>query len=107
MGAFMVLATGLYFYTFFSTKERVTEPPNKEKSHDIVGDLKVLLTNLGWLALFASAFFNLLHVAVRNGTLLFYFDYYVGDESKFAFFAFLGGSHSSWELWPPTSFLAL
>ena len=91
MGVFMVLATGLYFYTFFSTKERITVDPKANKSTDITGDLKALFMNLGWIVLFTSALFNLIHVAVRNGALLFYFDYYVGDESKFTFFAFLGG----------------
>ena len=92
LGLFMILATGLYFFTFFSTKERVTVEPQKEKKSDVAGDLGVLIANFGWIVLFASAFFNLVHVAVRNGSLLFYFDYYVGDESKFPFFGLIGGS---------------
>lgn len=92
LGLFMVLATALYFFTFFSTKERVTVEPSKEKKSDVAGDLGVLVTNFGWLVLFASAFFNLLHVAVRNGSLLYYFDYYVGDVSKFPTFGLIGGS---------------
>ncbi len=91
MGLFMILATILYFYTFFSTRERVTVPVNANKDNDIKGDLTALIMNAGWIILFVSALFNLIHVAVRNGSLLFYFDYYVGDESKFAEFAFWGG----------------
>ena len=87
---FMIIATLLYFFTFASTKERVTHQQHAEAEHDIAGNLKALLTNVGWAVLFVSALFNLIHVAVRNGALLFYFDYFVGDESKAALFFSVG-----------------
>ncbi|GGA70533.1 MFS transporter [Neiella marina] len=90
---FMILATLLYAFTFISTKERVNDGKtldSSQPSSDIKGDLKALLTNLGWGVLFVSALFNLIHVAVRNGALLFYFDYYVGDQSKAALFFSVG-----------------
>ena len=91
MGIFMVLATILYFYTFFSTKERITAPAEKTDKSDVIGDLKELFINVGWIILFVSALFNLIHVAVRNGALLYYFDYYLGDESKLPGFFLWGG----------------
>ena len=93
MGLFMILATALYFVTFLSTKERVEAVPHPKEENDILGNLKALVTNVGWIILFISALFNLMHVAVRNGALLFYFDYYVGDESKASLF-FTTGSLS-------------
>ena len=77
MGLFMLLATALYMYTFFATRERITLESNRAQSNDIAGDLSALFKNIGFLVLFASAIFNLTHVALRNGALLFYFDYYV------------------------------
>ena len=84
----MLVATAIYLFTFFCTRERVVD----EAAHasDIRGDLKALFTNIGWVVLFVSALFNLIHVAVRNGSLLFYFDYYVGDESKASLYFWSG-----------------
>ncbi|MCM2681235.1 MFS transporter [Echinimonas agarilytica] len=88
IGLFMVVATCLYIFTFMTTKERVSGAISDKV--DIAGNLKALVTNIGWIVLFVSALFNLMHVAVRNGALLFYFDYYVGDQSKAALFFTVG-----------------
>jgi GPH family glycoside/pentoside/hexuronide:cation symporter len=85
----MVVATFIYLYAFFSTREWVSEELPHQS--DLAGDLRALLTNAGWVVLFISGLFNLVHVAVRNGSFLFYFDYYVGDESKASLF-FSSGS---------------
>ena len=90
MGLYMVIATGLYVYTFMSTRERVAEEANPSADQDLVGNLRALVTNMGWVILLASALFNLIHVAVRNGALLFYFDYYVGDQAKAGLFFGVG-----------------
>ena len=85
----MVFATLIYVFTFLTTRERVSG--EVEHATDVRGDLLALMRNLGWALLFVSALFHLVHVAVRNGSLLFYFDYYVGDESKASLF-FSSGS---------------
>ena len=86
MGIFMILATLLYMFTFLSTKERISITPNSEQPSDIFGNLLALLKNFGWLIFWISGFLNLIHVGIRNGTFLFYFDYYVGDETKISLF---------------------
>lgn len=82
---FAVISVVLFWITFATTKERVV--PKQEKS-DIRLDLKALLANGPWLALFLSAIVTLMNIAVRNGSLLYYFKYYVGDDGTPLFLIF-------------------
>lgn len=52
------------------------------------GDFKALTSNGPWIALFAAAIFTLMNVAVRNGTIMYYFKYYVGDDGTPIFLIF-------------------
>ena len=81
---FAVISVALFWITFATTKERVS-PPKGEKT-DIRLDLKALVSNGPWLALFLSAIVTLMNIAVRNGSLLYYFKYYVGDDGTPLFF---------------------
>lgn len=83
---FAVISVALFWITFATTKERVS-PPEGEKT-DIKLDLKALITNGPWLALFISAIVTLMNIAVRNGSLLYYFKYYVGDDGTPLFLIF-------------------
>jgi glycoside/pentoside/hexuronide:cation symporter, GPH family len=85
MGIFAVISVALFWVCFATTKERVQ--PVKESS-DLRGDLKALMGNGPWLALFAAAIFTLMNVAVRNGSILYYFKYYVGDDGTPLFLIF-------------------
>ncbi len=85
MGIFAVVSVALFWVCFATTKERVQ--PVREKS-DMRGDIKALMSNGPWLALFAAAIFTLMNVAVRNGTILYYFKYYVGDDGTAIFLIF-------------------
>ena len=71
--------------TFATTKERVTSPP---KRSDLRADLRALIANGPWLALFFSAIFALMNVAVRNGAIVYYFKYWVGDDGAPIFLIF-------------------
>jgi len=82
---FAVLSVALFWITFATTKERVQ--PIQEKS-DVRLDFRAMLSNGPWVALFAAAIFTLMNVAVRNGTLLYYFKYYVGDDGTRIFLIF-------------------
>jgi len=55
---------------------------------DVKLDLKALLSNGPWVALFLAAIFTLMNAAVRGGTLLYYFKYYVGDDGTPIFLIF-------------------
>lgn len=83
---FAVISIVLFWVTFATTRERVSPPI--EKSTDIKADLRALLSNGPWLALFISAIAVLMNIAVRNGALLYYFKYYVGDDGTAIFLIF-------------------
>ncbi len=82
---FAVISVALFWITFATTKERVIPKPVKS---DVKLDLKALLSNGPWKALFWTGIFTLINIAVRNGTLLYYFKYYVGDDGTPLFLIF-------------------
>jgi len=55
---------------------------------DIKADLKALLSNGPWLVLFIAAIFALMNIAIRNGSLLYCFKYFVGDDGTTIFLIF-------------------
>jgi GPH family glycoside/pentoside/hexuronide:cation symporter len=85
MAIFAVASIALFWVCFATTKERVH--PVQEQT-DMRGDFKALLSNGPWIALFAAAIFTLMNVAVRNGTIMYYFKYYVGDDGSPIFLIF-------------------
>ena len=85
MAIFAVISVALFWITFATTKERVVPTPMKS---DLKLDFKALLANGPWRALFATGIFTLINIAVRNGTLLYYFKYYVGDDGTRIFLIF-------------------
>lgn len=82
---FAVISVALFWITFATTKERVVPVPAKS---NVKLDFKALLANGPWRALFATGIFTLINIAVRNGTLLYYFKYYVGDDGTRIFLIF-------------------
>ncbi len=82
---FALISVALFWFTFATTKERVIPKPEKS---DIRVDLKLLVSNGPWIALFIAAIFTLMNVAVRNGSIIYYFKYYVGDDGTALFWIF-------------------
>ncbi len=76
MAVFGFVAIILLFITFATTRERV-EPPEGQHS-SFRQDLKDLSKNGPWIVLFISAIFFLIHNAIRNAAVLYYFDYVNG-----------------------------
>ncbi|MFK7828850.1 MAG: MFS transporter [Congregibacter sp.] len=85
MAMFAVLSIALFWVTFATTKERVIPKPAKS---DVREDFKALLSNGPWAVLFGSAIVTLMNIATRNGSLLYYFKYYVGDDGAPLFLIF-------------------
>jgi GPH family glycoside/pentoside/hexuronide:cation symporter len=85
MAIFAVISIALFWVTFATTKERV-KPLQKESSLKL--DFKAMLGNAPWLVLFFAAIFTLMNVAVRNGAIMYYFKYYVGDDGSPIFMIF-------------------
>ncbi len=79
MMVFGSLATVLFLITFVSTKERVS--PSKEHKSTLGKDLLDLWANKPWITLFFIGIFTLTFVSVRNGSIIYYFKYYVGNET--------------------------
>lgn len=79
MTIFAVLAASLFLFTFFTTRERVS-PPKTQKT-TLISDLKDLGSNIPWLMLFIIGIFLLTFVSIRNGSIMYYFKYYVGEQS--------------------------
>jgi GPH family glycoside/pentoside/hexuronide:cation symporter len=88
IGVFALVASGFWFFTFSSTKERI-QPP-KDQRTSIWGDLWDLARNRPWLVLCLMGVLTLIWVSLRNGAMMYYFDYYVGDRSKAAIFMVAG-----------------
>jgi glycoside/pentoside/hexuronide:cation symporter, GPH family len=80
MAMFAVLSVGLFWVTFFTTRERVTPPPGQVSS--IKGELKELVKNRPWLILLFAAAFSTTFIVLRSGSTLFYFKYCAGDDGS-------------------------
>lgn len=85
MMIFAVVSIALFWVTFATTRERVK--PMQEKS-SLKLDFKAMLGNGPWITLFFAAIFTLMNVAVRNGAIMYYFKYYVGDDGTPIFLIF-------------------
>ncbi|MCH6258054.1 MFS transporter [Puniceicoccaceae bacterium K14] len=85
MAIFAVISILLFWITFATTKERVKRSP---KTLDLRKDFEALLSNKPWIVLFFAGIFTLMNVAVRNGAIMYYFKYYVGDDGAAIFLIF-------------------
>lgn len=85
MAIFAALSIALFWTTFATTKERIKPP---EENSDFRADFRALLQNGPWRVLFITGIVTLMNVAVRNGTILYYFKYYVGDDGSPFFLIF-------------------
>lgn len=83
MGIFASLAVLFFFITFFTTKERIKPDPKQETS--LKQDIKDLLGNRPWVAMFAVFLMMFIFLAMRNSILLYFFKYYLDKDSLMAF----------------------
>ncbi len=88
MTIFAILAVILFLTTFATTRERVS-PPKAQKT-SLRKDFGDLFSNIPWLMLFIIGIFLLTFVSIRNGSIMYYFKYYVGDQT----FSLFGKTHS-------------
>lgn len=91
MWAMIVMATLaviMFLITFATTKERVQ--PTKEQKSSLREDVKDLVANKPWWILFVLGVFTLSYVSVRNGAIMYYFKYYVGNDALASGFMIAG-----------------
>jgi GPH family glycoside/pentoside/hexuronide:cation symporter len=77
MAVFGGIAIVLLIITFLTTRERV-QPPKGQKSA-FAQDLGDVARNLPWIVIFLAAIFWLIHNAIRNGMVAYYFNYVNGE----------------------------
>jgi len=103
MAVFGAIAVVLLFITFATTRERVRPPEGQATSFR--QDLTDLSRNRPWIVLFVSAIFFLIHNAIRNASVLYFFDY-VNGHGKDVLFT-LGFGPMALEFSHSTTFLTI
>ena len=88
IGLWAVLCVILFVLTFISTKERI-QPDPKQKSAG-KQDFGNLLKNGPWVAMFIITLAHFIVAAMRGGTVLYYFEYYINQDRLFEVLRTLG-----------------
>jgi len=80
-----VIAIGFFLMTFSWTRERIKPPRNQESS--LKEDFKNLLGNIPWFVILGAGVMTLIFNSVRDGVAMYYFKYYVVDETAISLFS--------------------
>lgn len=86
MGIYSVLAVIMFLTTFFLCKERIK--PINETSNSLKEDIRDLFKNIPWLILTVVGIMTCLYVAIRNGSIIYYFKYYANNAGTANLFGF-------------------
>ena len=73
------IAAAMFILTFKGTRERL-EPP-KEENSSLKEDLWNLAKNGPWFIMLGAAIFNNIFNTLRDGTTLYYFKYFIKDQT--------------------------
>jgi GPH family glycoside/pentoside/hexuronide:cation symporter len=79
------LAIGFFLMTFSWTRERIKPPKNQKSS--LKEDFKNLLGNVPWFVILGAGVMTLIFNSVRDGVAMYYFKYYVVDETAISIFS--------------------
>jgi Na+/melibiose symporter-like transporter len=88
MALWAVVCVVCFVITFATTRERIQPPP--EQKSDPKADFKNLLANGPWIAMFVLTLAHFVFVAMRGGTMFYYFNYYVDQARLLEFLQGLG-----------------
>jgi GPH family glycoside/pentoside/hexuronide:cation symporter len=98
MGLWASVCVVLFVITFLTTRERI-QPDPKQKS-DARKDFSTLLKTGPWVAMFILTLAHFSVLAMRGGTLVYYFQYYVSQDRLFDLLQSLGlanpAGHGVW-----------
>jgi glycoside/pentoside/hexuronide:cation symporter, GPH family len=83
MGIFSVLAVIFFILTFSWTRERIK--PNPQQKQSLKQDISDLVNNRPWVVMFMVFVMMFIFLAIRNGMLLFYFNYCLDIPSMTTF----------------------
>ncbi|HEY3740943.1 MAG TPA: MFS transporter [Bryobacteraceae bacterium] len=88
MSLWAVVCIGLFLITFATTKERIK--PDPEQKTSVREDFRNLAKNGPWIAMFILTLAHFIMLAMRGGTMYYYFQYYVDKDRLFALLQSLG-----------------
>ncbi len=85
---FAVVGTVFLLVTFFTTRERVVPAPEQKSS--IREDLADLVRNRPWLVMLLLTVLVFTNLALKGGTYVYYFEYYLDEAALAAFLQWIG-----------------
>lgn len=88
MTLWAVVCVVCFVITFLTTRERIQPPPSQKSEPR--ADFKNLLKNGPWIAMFILTLSHFVFVAMRGGTMFYYFSYYVDKTNLLVFLQGLG-----------------
>lgn len=83
MTAFALIGTVFFLITFATTRERIV--PTREQTGGIVQDLSDLLHNRPWQVMLALTVLVFINLALKGGTYIYYFQYYMSEAALASF----------------------
>lgn len=91
MGIFAAVGVLCFIITFLTTKERII--PKPEQSSSIKQDLTDLVHNRPWIIMLIVTVFIFITLALKGGTYVYYFNYYLEKDALAAFLTAIGFNH--------------
>lgn len=88
MGLWAIVCVVCFIITFLTTRERIQPPPEQKK--EAKADFSNLLKNGPWIAMFVLTLSHFVFVAMRGGTMFYYFQYYVDPTRLLEFLQRVG-----------------
>jgi GPH family glycoside/pentoside/hexuronide:cation symporter len=88
-----VLCVFLFLITFLSVRERIKPDPKQETNSK--QDFRDLLKNGPWIAMFVITLVHFIVAAMRGGTVLYYFKYYINQDRLFHVLQVVGLTNSA------------
>jgi glycoside/pentoside/hexuronide:cation symporter, GPH family len=101
MGLWAIVCMVAFVITFLSTKERIA--PIKGQKMSVKEDFGNLLKNGPWIAMFILTLAHFTVLALRGGTVFYFFQYYVSKDHLFDFlqqWGLTGGAAGQGGFWP-------
>lgn len=91
MTVFAVVGTAFFLITFATTRERIV--PAKEQTGGVLQDLTDLLHNRPWKVMLALTVLVFINLALKGGTYIYYFQYYMSEAALAGFLDTSGFNH--------------
>jgi glycoside/pentoside/hexuronide:cation symporter, GPH family len=93
IGLWAILCVILFVLTFLSTRERI-QPDQRQ---ELAGkqDFRNLAKNGPWIAMFIITLVHFTYAALRGGTVLYYFKYYVNQDRMYGLLETIGLAHAA------------